>query len=285
MRPSPIAITITFAAAASVGCSSHNGHSDGHVDYTIDFVARVGSQALQCGQSYMVGSPATAATPADFRFYVSDVSFLKADGSSTLMELESDGVFQDGNVALLDFEDKSGGCAGEGTAEKNTQLKLHGPKGTYTGISFTVGVPFALNHKNTATASSPLNLTQMWWSWNAGYKFAKLDWQASAAGAPRFNIHIGSTGCQGDAADGGVVSACDRPNRMRVTLMGVTPGTSKIVVDAKMLLEASDLSVNAAGAPGCMSGPTDPECVTLMPKLGLDSAGMPMATQALFRVE
>ena len=45
-----------------------------------------------------------------------------------------------------------------------------------------------------------------------------------------------------------------------------------MAVDVKALLSANDVTVNAGGAPGCMSGATDPECSAIFDAFGLDLA-------------
>ena len=91
-----------------------------------------------------------------------DVRLVDADGGEWPVTLDDDDLWQTDAVALLDFEDKTGTCA-NGTTPTNTVVK-----GTYdtghdtvdfTGLRFKVGVPFALNHGDAATAPSPLNLS------------------------------------------------------------------------------------------------------------------------------
>ena len=46
-----------------------------------------------------------------------------------------------------------GTCAG-GTTATNTSIRGTYPAGSYTGIKFTVGVPFDLNHLDSTTQSA-----------------------------------------------------------------------------------------------------------------------------------
>ncbi|WP_228019524.1 MULTISPECIES: MbnP family protein [Sphaerospermopsis] len=85
-------------------------------EVTINFQARVGQQPFECGKTYTLGKPATKVTAADFRFYVSDVALIDNKGKAVPVNLTQDGKWQYQNVALLDFENKSGGCA-NGTIE------------------------------------------------------------------------------------------------------------------------------------------------------------------------
>ncbi len=257
---------------------------------TLTFAARVGSEPFSCTKTFDVGSPATAVAPIDFRLYVSEVRLVRADGSETPLALVPDGKWQLDDVALLDFEDATGTCATDGTAETNVVVRGNAPAGPYTGVRFVVGVPFARNHANQATAPSPLNLGQMFWSWRAGYKFLKIDGQPQADAGARFNIHLGSVACNGgDPADGGAVTGCDKPNRAPVSLTANGPidfATTRIAIDWAAILSGSDVTTNGGGPGGCMSFPNDPECPPVFDRIGVDYAtGQPKDGATAFRLE
>lgn len=99
---------------------------------------------------------------------------VRADGTYVALALTGRRHSQRAGLALLDFEDKTGTCA-NGTEEVNTELRGTAPAGTYTGAKFSVGVPDSENFKDPATAPSPLNLSELFWSWASGYKFARID--------------------------------------------------------------------------------------------------------------
>ena len=54
----------------------------------------------------------------------------------------------------------------------------------------------------------------MFWSWNTGRMFLSVLNSTELEGGARFGsiLQLGSTGCMGDAASGGVTS-CTKPNR------------------------------------------------------------------------
>lgn len=286
---------------------------------TLQFQARVGDQTFRCDQSYTMGTPASSVTPLDFRFYVSDVALIDADGNTVPLTLEQDGRWQYENVALLDFENKSGGCA-NGTVEMNDRIIGTVPAGDYTGLQFTVGVPFELNHADATLAASPLNLTSLWWNWQLGYKFARIDLsnqnqtgmlpdqsvkhednQQSPHGSEHsegqqsphgeeqssqaFFIHLGSTGCE--SAEGAQSpSSCSNLNRSTITLTEFDPNQNVIVADLAALVADTNLSSNQPNtAPGCMSEPNDSDCVGIMGALGLASNGAANQQQTFFKAE
>lgn len=254
------------------------------IDVALAFEARVGDAAFDCKATHPgLGTAGTEASITDFRLYVHDVRLRRADGTEVPVELEQDGLWQHQDLALLDFEDRTGACA-NGTPETNATLHGTAERGTYDGLSFKVGVPFELNHGDAAAAPSPLNLSAMFWSWNGGYKFFRAD-ALPAGSMTAFNVHIGSLGCQADA--GGKVTACAMPNRAEITLTGFDPLAEKVIIDYAALVAGTDLSKDTGGAPGCMSGPDDPECVTIFERLGIDikDGTLHPDAQTLFRVE
>jgi uncharacterized repeat protein (TIGR04052 family) len=215
---------------------------------------------------------------------VHDVELLAGD-ATVPVTLEQDGVWQHENVALLDFEDKVGACA-NGTTETNVTVRGTVPVASYDGVRFKLGVPFELNHAAAATAPSPLNLTALFWNWQGGYKFLRADFVAEGADGP-FNLHLGSTGCDGDPSTGGTTS-CMRPNVTQVTLPTFDAASDVVVVDyGAVVADASLAGPDAGGAPGCMSGVMDPECGTIFANLGIDIAtgDLDPSQQQLFSVE
>lgn len=268
-------------SAGSVGGSAGVGGGVGTTSVELRFSAKVGALPFSCAGTFTdLGTTKSTWTPKDFRLYVHDVALLQADGSAVPLALEQDGVWQVQNVALLDFEDKSGSCA-NGTTEVRTVVRGAIATVPTVGLRFRVGVPHALNHADAAAAPSPLNLTTMWWSWNEGYKFLRIDGATKAL--PSFLVHVGATACD----PGNAPTKCGKPNSPEVTLQGFDPSKT-VVADLAKLLEAVDLDTNTAmTAPGCMSGADDPECAGIFAALGLDPATGTAAAKAqtFFRVE
>lgn len=306
LQPSFLTRTLIAGACALGLAACGGGGDDGPAptkSVTITFGAINGATAVSgCGTPLTgLGSGAVAAKLKDLRFYVSDVRLVRADGSEALLDLGADSAWTYSSVndrlTLIDLEDATGDCATSGTAAMNATVTGTVPAGDYVGIKATLGVPFAFNHSDYAAAPAPLNLQAMAWSWQSGRKHAKVEVSdpAGATGtwtAKTFNFHLGSTGCTGNPASGQTVS-CSAPNRMAFGFTAFDPATQKIVLDLNALLGGQDITVNRAGAAGCMSGGTDPECLTVFDALQIDwkadgtGTGQPInggATQTLFKV-
>ena len=266
--------------AIALGLFTLIGHAN---DLVIRFAAAVGSQPFSCSTSYIVAGQRVRA--ADFRFYVHGLELVKADGTTVPLQLKDDGRWQQGGVALLDFENKEEACT-NGTPDMRTIIEASLPPGDHarTGLRFTLGVPFAQNHQDATVAASPLNLSSLFWNWQGGYKFARVDLVTTDANGTRvgFPIHLGSTGCELDSNQR--TSACRNGNRTTVTFADFDPARHVVVADLAALLSGVNLLTNSGPHPGCMSHPNDDDCVSIMKNFGIPFRGVP-GHQRVFRLE
>lgn len=249
---------------------------------TLNFAALVGAEPFACSESAApktyadIGTANSTIFFKDFRFYVSNVRLIDDGDVEVPVTLTTDGVWQlqtasDGHVALLDFEDGSGNCGDTGNSALNSSIVGTVPAGNYTGVVFELGVPFAINHLDVATAESPLNISALYWAWAIGHKFARIDY-AVDGGAP-WNFHLGSTGCMSDGQTSPPTAECAKPNRPTIKISNFAHATDVINLDAAAIVADSDLTQNASMTPGCMSFPGDePDCTALFPNLGIDYA-------------
>ena len=260
---------------------------------TIRFAAMVGDKPFACGETYEgIGATGSRITPSDFRFYVSSVELIDAAGKAVPLKLDQDERWQHRDVALLDFENRSGPCL-TGTQETRDVVSGTVPAGTYRGLRFTLGVPFDLNHADATIAASPLNLTSLFWNWQAGYKFLRIDLASSGrpqdmkpGDLPRFGnreasnrlgfaIHLGSTMCAADGPNKAPAN-CANPNRPVIEFAAFDADKDVVVADLKSVLDGVNVDVNQAETPaGCMSSPNDGDCNPLLRNFGLTFAGQP----------
>jgi cytochrome c peroxidase len=252
----------------------------------------VGPERFGCGRTDSpLGKSRSKVTFGDFRFYVHGVRLIDELGEEQEVTLEQDGRWQFQDVALLDFENGMGPCA-NGTRETRDVVLGIAPDRRYRGLRFVLGVPPDKNHRDAGTAPAPLNLTHMFWSWAAGYKFLRVD--ASVAGAAGFLAHVGSTGCTEVKATaptpthvahlGAETMTCANPNRAAVHLPEFNPDRDFVIADLAALLSGSDLEHGDASGAGCMAAPDDPDCAPLFKALGLPFGETPASPQSFFRV-
>jgi len=283
-------ILVATLALVSFGCgdssSGGTGGTGGEgsaVAVTIQFAAKVGMADFECGEIYdNVGANSTSLQLDDFRFYVQDVELKNAGGDYVPVELDTEAnIWQIENVALLDFED----CSELGNPEMNGVVTGTVPEGSYEGLRFVMGVPFDLNHDNPAVAPPPLNLTSMHWNWQGGYKFLRIDSGNIMVNQSNWRMHLGSTGCDGDAQAGGT-TMCSNPNRVEVDFETFDPENDTVIADFAALVEGAPLDINQEETPvGCMAGPTDGDCAPLFDNLGLPFDGSEPDVQQFFSIE
>lgn len=253
--------------------------------YTLRFSPQVRDQPLVCGTSYgEIGTSRSTIDLLDFKVYLRDVTLVRANGERHTLELEQDGTWQRDGIALLDFEDGTGACD-TGSPEERRQVVGTAPAHEdYTGLEFKVGLPPDMNHLDGATAPAPLNAPGMWWSWQGGYKFIKLD--VRSPGNETYFFHLGASGCSGSVAEG---FTCTADNQATVLLEGFDPEGSHVVLDVAGLYSEVDVDRVPDGTtdalPGCMSAAADPECPGFFRHLGLAVDGTPRALpDTFFRV-
>jgi uncharacterized repeat protein (TIGR04052 family) len=293
---------------------------------TIQFAALNGSAPVKCGTPLTgLGSTAVAADLKDLRFYITNVALINDKGVAVPVKLNSNNwQLTQGSetVSLIDLEDASGACAdATHTAETNAVITGTVPAGTYVGLKASMGVPETLNHSAITGGTAPLDVAATAWSWQSGRKFTKIELNpvggilktvaavpatgttpaipASTSTVSTFNFHLGATGCAARVDAGGValkdaagnaLYTCANPNVMDFSLASFDPATQQVALDIGQLLKTTDITQDNGGPPGCMSGATDPECVTLFTELkiafGSGSSGLPIsggAGQKIFK--
>ncbi|MEM9692339.1 MAG: MbnP family copper-binding protein [Myxococcota bacterium] len=281
-----LAPALLAASLATGACGDEN--SDGATGafgssgtpVTVRFAAEVGGTPFSCGTTYEgLGTRDSSFTPTDLRFFVQDLRLITNANEEVPVTFISDGKWQTDDVVLLDFEDGTNGCD-VGNPDLNPEVRgAVTTDGPYGGVRFRLGVPFARNHADPATAPPPLNISAMWWSWNAGYKFIRLDGATENLAGWRF--HLGSTMCEGDSV--GNVSACANPNRSDIELTGFDPTEGTVVFDLATLLAGADLEVNVMNtAEGCLADANDTDCQPLFDSLGLAFGDGEAAAQTVF---
>jgi cytochrome c peroxidase len=250
-------------------------------DIELQFDARIGSQRVACGAPLAgVGENGRTTSLKDLRFFVHDVQLIDGKGKHVALEMPND-EWQFKNVALLDFEDKTGDCK-NGSPQTNALIRGKAPAGDYKSISFRVGVPSDLNHEDPGKLRAPLGDNSLYWGWKLGFIFLRLDLamaDTSSDQAAAFEVHLGADQCSSTKG----TYACGRPNVPEVTLSGFDWERDKVVFDLAALLEQvtvasrplqppNMMSTPPEGVAGCASGDSDPDCEPVFSAFGLDLA-------------
>jgi uncharacterized repeat protein (TIGR04052 family) len=143
----------------------------------------------------------------------------------------------------------------------NQQIVFESPVDLQTAkeLSFSLGVPFELNHQNPISQPSPLNLPSMFWSWRTGHKFFRLDLQGNNT---NWVFHLGSVGCEAASVMRSPQKPCVQPNRVNLNLKKMHQGT-KLVLHVDRLL--TGVALHSGNS--CLFGPQQKSCELLMSNL------------------
>lgn len=164
---------------------------------------------------------------------------IKVDGKWHLKAFEVN-PWQHKNVALITLATPD--CSAE-SLRNQVSFEQAIDWQSVQAIKFDLGVPFTLNHLNPLQQPSPLNLPNMFWSWQMGHKFLRLDMQSPQRS---WSFHLGSVGCAAASRVRSPQEPCQQPNLYTVELP--LSGGNKLELNLSRLLQGLDIEK----APGCM---------------------------------
>lgn len=153
------------------GCKKDESSESGTAELRVSFRLLHQGDPLTTGTDYVNGSGESYQVDV-CKFYVSNVKVISSGGQSA-SEKES--------YHLIDHANP-----------ESRELKLMLAKGTYTQLEFMIGVDSTRNVSGAQTGALDPMLG-MFWTWNSGYIFAKLEGRSPVSTAPRqaFTYHIG----------------------------------------------------------------------------------------------
>jgi len=138
---------------------------------SIQFKNYVGNAVIQLDSTYK-NALGQDFTIANFKYYIGNICFKKADGKSYVIK----------DYFLINERE-----------EDSKQIILNDvPEGSYKAVEFIVGVDSL--HNCSGLQEGALDPTNgMFWAWNTGYVFLKLEGQAPASKSSGniFEYHIG----------------------------------------------------------------------------------------------
>lgn len=185
--------------------------------------------------------------------YLSNFTFLN-EGATIPLRL-SENPWQAEDVALMYI---SSDC--EQSYNQTLTFDASIDKQRAQTLTFNVGVPFELNHQNPLRQPSPLNLASMFWAWQTGHKFLRLD--LNSTDKP-FSFHLGSVGCASASRVRAPESPCSEANFFSFKLDKQQQG-EVLRVNLDKLLEGIELEPENS----CLfHGVQEPACQLLIKNL------------------
>jgi hypothetical protein len=147
---------------------------------SLEFDNIIGDETLRFDSQDYTNAAGEKFSITTLKYFVSNIKLKKADGSEYVVP-QADSYF------MVDGRD-----------EDTRFAKVIVPEGNYTSVSFVLGVDSLQNYSPIENRTGVLNLTtssDMYWSWNSGYIFFKLEGISPAindsTGINIFRYHIG----------------------------------------------------------------------------------------------
>ena len=196
--------------------------ADTKSSFTLEFEHQVNGAALALNSSTYKNAKGEDYKINVFKYYVSNVKLSKADGTTYLIP-ES--------YLLID----------ESKPSSKLVTISDVPTGDYTKIEYTIGVDYARNFAGAQTgALDPIN--GMFWTWNSGYIFVKLEGTSpqSAAAGNMLTFHIGGVTDPNNTIRT-FVTELNTANPLRVRIDG-KPNMHFIVNAAALFTGKTDIS-------------------------------------------
>ena len=170
----PVFLVLATATFWLIGCKkdADSQPTTSSVSFAVDNM--VGTKALALdGTTYATASGETF-TVQKFKYYLSNLKFTKADGSTYAAP---------GEYHLID--------AARASSTDFTVSNI--PTGDYTGVSFVVGVDSTTTKGDPLALAGDLNpANAMYWTWSSGHIFLKLEGTATSGGtANPIVCHVG----------------------------------------------------------------------------------------------
>lgn len=143
----------------------------GQTALTINFRNVVDGKPLVLNDSVYINANGDEYTLSMCKYYISNIAFIKADGTAVNME-ESYHLVNESKPSShhLDIDIL--------------------PAGSYKALRFMIGVD-SLHNVSGAQAGELDPINAMFWDWNTGYIMAKIEGSSKAAGEKEIAFHIG----------------------------------------------------------------------------------------------
>ena len=151
---------------------------------SIEFDNIVGGQNLALNTGSYTNAAGEPYNITLLQYFISNIKLSKADGTTYT-------VPQDSSYFLIKEGD-----------EEHSEALVNAPEGDYTSLTFTVGVDSLRSTMDVSKRTGvldPSSADAMYWDWNSGYIFFKMEGLSDAApvdgtGQHKYRYHIGGFG-------------------------------------------------------------------------------------------
>ncbi|MGB4771284.1 MAG: MbnP family protein [Chitinophagaceae bacterium] len=181
-----IGALLSLISATPDTSSSSIQHAPATAAISVEFDNIIGGKQVQLNTGQYTNVKGETFTISLLQYYISNLVFTKADGSQYV-------VPQDSSYFLIKEADPT-----------TRYARVRVPEGEYTGLQFVLGVDSVRSTKDISERKGVLDPSDgmdngMYWGWNSGYIFFKMEGNSNAAptdpsGKSKYRYHIGGFG-------------------------------------------------------------------------------------------
>ncbi len=209
---------------------------------SVEFDNVVGNRNLQLGgqQNYTNAAGETFSVDI-FDYYISNIILTDKNNNQYI-------VPQDSSYFLIQESERA-----------SQEITLHNiPAGNYTSITFTIGVDSLRNTMDVGRRTGALDpATGMYWAWNSGYIFLKLEGKSAQApddAGGKYRYHIGGFGGMTEPTINNIKTVtCSFGSSVATVRTAITP-TIHMLADVMKLFNGST-TLSIAQNPTVMFAP------------------------------
>jgi hypothetical protein len=194
----------------------------------LHFKNMVGKQDLKLNNTIYTNGGGEKFSVTTFNYFVSNIKLQRKNGTSYVLP-------QDSSYYLIKESDP-----------RSKDIKLRVPADDYTSITFIIGVDSVMSTSDLTHRTGTLDISGgmldgMYWTWNSGYLFVKLEGDSQHAkvdqtGQHKFRYHIGGYG-------GYKTPSLNNIQTVKLELTGVHAGDVKLNAPAQVDIEANVLKI------------------------------------------
>lgn len=235
---------------------------------------------LNCDNTFIAGVENKTWFIEQFQFFISDIQFgSENSGWHNIKLLET--PYQTGNTVLLGENCRETSQEIDSDNAKNWTVEFEANESITqpSAIRFTLGLPFTVNHLNPISQKSPLNLPSMFWVWQTGHKFMRLE---LASNSQQWLFHLGSTGCSSSSVLRSPTQACRYPNKVTVELPIFKQQNNNLLLGVDLSELLSQISLIPTS--NCQSEQDNENCLQLFRNLLITTDNSVQKASAIFSI-
>lgn len=221
------------------------------------------NDVLDCQSTFMAGENNKTWFVEQLQFFIHDIQFGSNETGWEKVNLV-DNFYQTGGSVLLGKNCQQTQLDDSVDSTGNWQVEFYSDANITANsrMKFTLGLPFESNHLNPISQKSPLNLPSMFWVWQTGHKFMRLE---LASSNEQWLFHLGSTGCQSASVMRAPNERCRNPNLFHFEVPAVKNNGKQYALNLNLAELLDKVTLNSSSS--CQSARDNESCQQLFRNL------------------